>query len=419
MEMHIEMKALPTSDPFNKELEPIEPEKRLFENDTVESRSVLGQLTLYAASQLARQHRLWIFSLAIFGNFARLFRWDRAGVVISDRFDYTSLDFLSQYFWRFARLTPIQRGHDPTVSSPSAEEERLFHTAIKKCLQGRKTASNTRPHPKMSIALHKDFPRWKLLVDDRDGKRSEFIVGKPIFCGMAATGRCTRGYIALELEEKRLMFLKDTWRPDHLDIQSERETYKTLEEKKVPNIAVFWCGDDVINPDGDIKPAFDALPSVPPGTEHTPCHVEPALAEEDSQSSGDNHSDADYIPPSCNSKSGSTKMYPTRQRSNISSSQTDDDIEPSSSKVLTVPQTTRTRTMTPCDARPGAQVTSTPAYSKTNKVFWTRAIPYIHYRMVQDSICIPLTEFDNSRHLVQVIYDALLGKLSYLQVVCI
>lgn len=92
MEMHVELKVHANDDPFKDA-------PGVFENQSEAGTSTRGQMSLYAAAQLSRQHRLWIFSVGIFGKFARLFRWDRAGVVVSGRIDYqANPEVLAEYF---------------------------------------------------------------------------------------------------------------------------------------------------------------------------------------------------------------------------------------------------------------------------------------------------------------------------------
>ncbi|KAI0308449.1 hypothetical protein OF83DRAFT_1020036, partial [Amylostereum chailletii] len=47
-----------------------------------------GQIIAYAHALLSMQFRLYCFSFLIFGSKARFIRWDRAGAVVSEAFDY-------------------------------------------------------------------------------------------------------------------------------------------------------------------------------------------------------------------------------------------------------------------------------------------------------------------------------------------
>ena len=133
------------------------------------------------------------------------------------------------------------------------------------------------------------------------------------------------------------MFLKDTWRPGKEGIDPERKTYEKLAENKVPCVASFFCGDDVIDP--------SFAPQMRPDDESAP-------------------------------------------------------LEPSSDSLfLSTPKSS---------ARPGAQTTKTQEYIGCDVSRSSRK--YIHYRMVQDTLYVPLDQFDNSRRLVQIMYDAIRGK---------
>ncbi|KAI0309001.1 hypothetical protein OF83DRAFT_1024807, partial [Amylostereum chailletii] len=60
-----------------------------------------GQMIAYAATQFASQHRVFIFSFLLMGDYARLLRWDRSGVVVTERFNWKTDPTLAEFFWRF------------------------------------------------------------------------------------------------------------------------------------------------------------------------------------------------------------------------------------------------------------------------------------------------------------------------------
>ncbi|KAI0273371.1 hypothetical protein BC834DRAFT_205318 [Gloeopeniophorella convolvens] len=76
------------------------------------------------ASTLHRlQFRIFSFSIALFGDTGRLFRWDRSGVVYTQPFEWKKQpETLFEFFWRFNHLSPAERGHDPTVLPATADE---------------------------------------------------------------------------------------------------------------------------------------------------------------------------------------------------------------------------------------------------------------------------------------------------------
>ncbi|GJJ09168.1 hypothetical protein Clacol_003390 [Clathrus columnatus] len=87
-------------------------------NGSRAGRYTLGQITAYAAAQHAAQFRTHIFSILLFPKYARLFRWDRAGVVVTERFPLCS-QYLMEFCHLYNHATPHVRGLDVSVSIPS------------------------------------------------------------------------------------------------------------------------------------------------------------------------------------------------------------------------------------------------------------------------------------------------------------
>lgn len=87
----------------------------------------IGQITYYATETCARQHRTHCFSISICGTKTRLFRWDRAGVIVSGAFDlHANPELLCRFLWRYSHATDAQRGFDMTVTKATREEELKF-----------------------------------------------------------------------------------------------------------------------------------------------------------------------------------------------------------------------------------------------------------------------------------------------------
>lgn len=92
-----------------------------------------GEVSAYAAELCARQFRTHCFSVSVYGTKVRLFRWDRAGVIISRAFDILEKpDLLCLFMWRYANATDAQRGYDTSVTRASKEEEDIFAQIIRK-----------------------------------------------------------------------------------------------------------------------------------------------------------------------------------------------------------------------------------------------------------------------------------------------
>jgi hypothetical protein len=118
MELFVELKHDTLSDPFrdltNGDME---------ERDSINGKDTRGQCLLYAANQLAYQHRLFAFSMVVCGKRVRFIRWDREGVVVSAGIDCAQhSDLVVEFLWRFNQLTYEQRGLDPTATPATPEQ---------------------------------------------------------------------------------------------------------------------------------------------------------------------------------------------------------------------------------------------------------------------------------------------------------
>ena len=78
MQLFVEIKHHTQNDPF-RDIE----EDGMEGRDSRKGHETRGQFLLYAANQLAHQHRLFPFSPVLCGKRARFIGWDREGVVVS------------------------------------------------------------------------------------------------------------------------------------------------------------------------------------------------------------------------------------------------------------------------------------------------------------------------------------------------
>ena len=235
MELFVELKHDAPSDPF-RDLE----NGGMEERGTINGDNTRGQCLLYAANQLAYQHRLFAFSLVICGKVARFVRWDREGVVVSAGIDCSQRqDLVIEFLQRFNHLTDDQRGLDPTAVTPTPEEVEMFESAVAKI----KIESL-----KVTIGDRKIYPRFRLEVRGANDSASHYVVGKALDYNLSVVGRCTRGFIALDLDTKECVFLKDMWRPDVPGVKPEHVWYEKLAKAKVPHLVKFKHASDVVSP---------------------------------------------------------------------------------------------------------------------------------------------------------------------------
>ena len=88
-----------------------------------------------------------------------------------------------------------------------------------------------------------------MTINDRDDPaiQKTFLISYPHdFTARSPFRRATRGMRGCDLDlegNRSMVYIKDYWRPE--GGEKEGEIYRSLEEKKVPNIPRFYCGNDV------------------------------------------------------------------------------------------------------------------------------------------------------------------------------
>ena len=232
MQLFVEFKYNTTSDPFCDVPDGDVERDSLLGNDT------RGQCTLYAANQLAYQHRLFAFSLVICRKRARFIRWDREGVVVSAGIDCSQRsDLVIEFLRRFNQLTDEQCGLDPTAVPATPEQVQMFQSAVEQI---------EIESLKLSVGDQDIYPRFRLEVRSSDDSVSYYIVGRALDYNLGVTGRSTRGYLALDLSTNECVFLKDMWRPDVSGVEPEHVWYEKLIKAKVPHLVRFRHASDVV-----------------------------------------------------------------------------------------------------------------------------------------------------------------------------
>ncbi|KAI0357239.1 hypothetical protein OH77DRAFT_146372 [Trametes cingulata] len=265
---------------------------------------VRTQLIEHARNVFLHQHRTALLSLFVVGTEFRAVRWDRAGVVLSNKLDYVQDPApLLQFVWHFAQLRDEQQGLDPTATlveegeaefelmdrlaqprrddmdymepgtehivtesplaapahsgtgSPSPSDgDTSPHTA---CAEIADADSATAPEyycgwkkqpvfryvrQQFRASLAPGWPRYKLEVG---ADKRVFLVAKPVFAASTMFGRATRGYVAVDIRTGRFVFLKDSWRPYYAGVEPEGaylEQFAGDEDMQVPTVV---CHGDV------------------------------------------------------------------------------------------------------------------------------------------------------------------------------
>ena len=241
MELFVEFKRESVSDPFidTGDLQCMMPFQKLFDTTC----ATCGQMVLYSTRMQMYQFRTCVFSVGIFGSIARLFRWDRAGAIVSEPIKYSAKGNreLSEFFYRFNLMDRTQRGWDPTVCDATKEETVAFTQAIHTIVREENLALFKSLLE--SVGDPDDYPRRKINVGYDTGKQASYIVGRSSVAATSPTGRATRGFVAMDTKTKKLVFLKDSWRLDIDGVESEDHWYERLKGGR--NLAAFLHGSDV------------------------------------------------------------------------------------------------------------------------------------------------------------------------------
>ncbi|CAA7259376.1 unnamed protein product [Cyclocybe aegerita] len=227
VEMIVEVKPWDNkSDPFR---DPVsdDTDNFSFESQTVKGAYCRGQIASYATQWAARQHRTHLFVIWIGVPFCRFIRIDRSGGIVSERFNIqTNGTILLDFFWRFSQLSPAERGHDTTVRPATDTEIALAHEHL----------MQWQPSEERKVMV--------LQVPDGDDMR-DVIAWGAMAEPESLTGRATKGYPVWDTKDKKVVFLKDSWRSIEPGMQKESEILAILNEKGVRNIPKFVCGDDL------------------------------------------------------------------------------------------------------------------------------------------------------------------------------
>ena len=236
MELFVEFKYETQHDPFQDEIAAAA--DSTMERSSINGENTRGQCALYAANQLAYQHRLFAFSLVICGKRARFVRWDREGVIVSAGIDCsTNHDLVIEFLQRFDQMTAEQRGLDPTATPATPEEIDAFESAV---------ANVEIESLRRSVGDQTTYPRFRLEIRDAGDEVSDYIVGKALDYNLGVVGRCTRGYLALDRSTNQLVFLKDMWRPDVQGVEPEHIWYEKLTAADVPHLVKVKHGSDIV-----------------------------------------------------------------------------------------------------------------------------------------------------------------------------
>ena len=214
---------------------------------TKEGKALLHEVSSYSQLVFESQQRTCIFLVILFGDQCRLFRFDRAGTVVTHKFNWRETDVLVEFLWRYSRSSDEKRGHDTTaVRIP-------YDSDLARLMQRRAETNKDETNPGDYVrklfedSLDKSAPWWKLTVHDVAGQR-EFLVAKPHFSALGLACGGTRGYVAIDAEnplDSDFYYLKDTWRFLCRNVEKEGDMLLSLNLNAVPHVPTLLCHGDV------------------------------------------------------------------------------------------------------------------------------------------------------------------------------
>ena len=166
-----------------------------------------------------------------------------------------------EFLWRFAHSDDKDQGWDETVAWANDKERGIFESAVHAYARG---DQGTVSEELVYASLDHKFPVCKVRVTNdevhnvtqdsgsyanRHSIGREFIVGAPFHTTCSTPGRGTRTFLAYDLQDKSIKFLKDTWVPS-LATSPEMDAYRLLHEKDIPYVMHPVCGGFVRDDEG-------------------------------------------------------------------------------------------------------------------------------------------------------------------------
>ncbi|KAH9912223.1 uncharacterized protein B0H18DRAFT_1127428 [Fomitopsis serialis] len=229
--------------------------KALTRHTSKDGKDALGQISTYIAEILGRQHRVHVFALYLFRGYGRILFVDRGGWIVSKPFMYgTRNDFaLHRFLWRLARMRRDEQGYDASVRRANADEiQRMRDYAprartpyLRSCVYRALSLDEQQLKP-----LTSQWPVYVVTMGVR-----QLVIGKPSSWSQPIVSRATRTYVAFDLRDERLLFLKDGWPSSgHGRLPREHIVYERLQRANTVGILPCLGGQDVVSqPENNVQ----------------------------------------------------------------------------------------------------------------------------------------------------------------------
>jgi len=177
-------------------------------NTTSTACDVLGQIISYATLLLSSQYCTHTFSVLIVKDHAWLIRWDRSGAIVTEPIKYNEDSSLFDFLVCYNNADRAMCGHDPTVNSPTENEERDAQML------------DNLAHAKFLLSI--------TIQDPITLKQRRYIVSSPHSRPTIPAGRWTQMSIVYDVKPRGHVLVKDSWRVLLPDIRLEGVVYATL-----------------------------------------------------------------------------------------------------------------------------------------------------------------------------------------------
>lgn len=323
---------------------------------------VRGQLATYAMLLHDVQPRVFSFQLLLIGTNARILRWDRTGVIVSDLFNWMQGPTLYDFFSRFHAADDLGRGLDVTAHPAEEDDIAKARTAFE--------SAGFKDTP----ATKKPFYVYEVpsLTENAPTQRTRsFIAGRPVAYPHVFTGRATTGYICYEKETGGVHFMKDAWRLLGRDAPiSEAEVYGILNKAGPVPLGHPDDGEEDYFRENDQKEWLDRL------------GLGPALGASDLPADGSSTTDS-AVP-------------------HVATLMCGDDVSDANGLQQTFDHSTLIHEMVPLPS------TATPPPQDGRPP--RRMQQYAHFRLVLKEVGQPLAKFNSVRNLLQVLLDVVEGE---------
>ncbi|KAK0211435.1 hypothetical protein IW262DRAFT_365766 [Armillaria fumosa] len=222
-----------------------------------------GQTSFYAIQMCANQYRKFAFSISVMPTIAQLLRWDRSGVIFSEAIRYReNPQLLCQFLWRFGNANSSQRGADMSVHQVNGGvQEALFRDTVRAHI---KMQLGLTDEKEVDKALEKHYEPKRVCMVEVQGSEDQssryrtrsqtkaqpvirkFLVSRPVVSPRSLASRSTRGFWAVDILTKNIVFLKDCWRADAEAVDMEGSILHRLRASGVEaGVPTAVCHGDV------------------------------------------------------------------------------------------------------------------------------------------------------------------------------